>query len=396
MAHDRQPIVTVAHSWLRERRHDPQLRLSRPAPTEHADAYAGPMRPLRTEEPAPLPSLDELLEPMRVVSLPMHTRFRGITRREAALLHGPNGWVEFSPFLEYDTAEAAAWLAGAIDAGWTPQPAPVRDRVSVNATLPAVPAGEVPAVMAHYGDLSALHTVKVKVAGEGDALEDDRARLRALRELVGNDVRVRIDVNGRWGLDEAFAALAQLARFGLEYAEQPVADVEDLARLREQLAAHDVPVPIAADESVRKAEDPLRVAELGAADLIIVKAQPLGGAHRVLDVVARSGLPAVVSSALDTAVGIAAGARLAAALPALDHACGLATGALFTDDVAGRDAHGARTAEDAAGFVHDFAITPGWVEPDEDALDRLDAGVARTGWWRERIAACHAALAERG
>lgn len=327
-----------------------------------------------------LPSLDELLETLQVVSLPMNTPFRDVTVREAALFEAPGGWVEFSPFLEYETAEASTWLAAALDAGWQTQPEPVRHSVPVNATMPAVPASQVPEVMARYGDLAGLHTVKVKVAAHGEALEDDRARLRAVREIVGDDVRIRIDVNGRWSLDEAFAALTQLERFGLEYAEQPVATVEELARLREMLANAAVAVPIAADESIRKAEDPMRVAALGAADLIIVKAQPLGGARRVLDIVRDTGLPAVVSSALDTAVGIAFGARVAAALPALEHACGLGTGAFFDRDVV------------AGPLVHDFAIAPGWPEVDADALRQLGAGTARTGWWRERIADCYAQL----
>lgn len=328
---------------------------------------------------APLPGLEELLEGLRVVSLPMNTRFRGITVREAALLHGPNGWAEFSPFLEYETAEASAWLAAAIDDGWGPATPVLRERIPVNATLPAVPPEQVPEVLARFGDLSALHTIKVKVAEAGQALEDDRARLRAVRELVGGSVRVRIDANGHWSLAEAHAALTQLAAFDLEYAEQPVADVEDLARLRELLGASGVPVPIAADESIRKAEDPLRVARLGAADVIIVKAQPLGGIRRACEVVAASGLPAVVSSALDTAVGIALGARLAAALSTLDHACGLGTGAFFDRDVA------------RVGAVTTGSLTarPERIEPDADRLDALDAGTARTGWWRERITACH-------
>ncbi|WP_084627022.1 o-succinylbenzoate synthase [Pseudoclavibacter soli] len=328
---------------------------------------------------ASLPALDELLDGLRVVSLPMNTRFRGLTVREAALLHGPNGWGEFSPFLEYETAEASAWLASAIDDGWGPATPVLRERIAINATLPAVPPEQVPVVLERFGDLDALHTIKVKVAEAGQALEDDRARLRAVRELVGDSVRVRIDANAHWSLSEAHAALTQLAAFDLEYAEQPVAEVEDLARLRELLSTSGVPVPIAADESIRKAEDPLRVAQLGAADVIIVKAQPLGGIRRACEVVAASGLPAVVSSALDTAVGIALGARLAAALPSLDHACGLGTGAFFDHDVA------RATAVDHASL----AVRPVRVTPDPDRLDQLDAGTSRTGWWRERITACH-------
>ena len=323
-----------------------------------------------------VPTLEDLLETMRVVALPMAVRFRGVDVREAALFQGPEGWTEFSPFVEYDDTEAAAWLRGAIDYGWTEVPAPVRERVGVNATVPAVAATEVPAVLARFG---AVRTAKVKVAERGQRLADDVARVRAVREVLGPEGRIRIDANAAWNVDEAERAIHAIAEYDLEYVEQPCATVAELADVRKRVKY--AGIPIAADESVRKAEDPLAVARAGAADLVIVKAQPLGGLHRALDVVRDAGLPAVVSSALDTAVGIGMGAMLAAALPTLDYDCGLGTASLFLDDVA--------DARPRDGHLPAERITP-----DPDALDRLAADPERVAWWRERVTRCHALLSE--
>ncbi|MGO1257154.1 o-succinylbenzoate synthase, partial [Microbacterium gubbeenense] len=277
---------------------------------------------------APLPPLAEILSSLRVVSLPLVTRFRGVDHREAALFEGPEGWGEFSPFLEYGAGEASTWLAAAIDFAYEPQPAPHRTRIGVNATVPAVPAAEVSGVLARYG---ACRTAKVKVAEAGQSLDDDIARVAAVRDLLGPEGRIRVDANAGWNVDEAERALHALAEFDLEYAEQPCASVAELAELRDRLRKWDL--PLAADESVRKSEDPLAVARAGAADIVIIKAQPLGGARRALDIVEQAGLAAVVSSAIDTSVGLAQGALLAAALPALDHDCGLGTAALLAADV---------------------------------------------------------------
>ncbi|WP_282837409.1 o-succinylbenzoate synthase, partial [Microbacterium flavum] len=242
-----------------------------------------------------LPTIGELRATARVVSLPLVTRFRGVDHREAILLEGPEGWTEFSPFLEYDDAESSTWLAAAIDFGWNPQPAPLRDEVFVNATVPAVAAHEVPALLSRF---EGCRTAKVKVAERGQSLADDIARVRAVRAAMGAEGRVRIDANAGWNVDEAERAAHALAEFDLEYIEQPCATIDELSELRERIADWDL--PIAADESVRKATDPLAVARAGAADLIVVKAQPLGGVARARTIVADAGLPAVVSSALDT------------------------------------------------------------------------------------------------
>lgn len=323
-----------------------------------------------------IPELSALRAAAHVVSLPLVTRFRGIETREVMLLDGPAGWSEFSPFLEYDDAEAATWLAAAIDFGWHEQPAPLRDAVPVNATVPAVPAEEVAAVLARF---DGCRTAKVKVAEAGQTLADDIARVRAVRAALGPEGRIRLDANGGWNVDEAEHAAHALAEFDLEYLEQPCADVEELTQLRARLADWDI--PIAADESVRKASDPLAVARAGAADLLVVKAQPLGGVRRALEIVADAGLPAVVSSALETSVGLAMGLALAAALPRLDYDCGLGTASLLAADVTTtplRATHG--------------MIPVGRVTPDPDLLERHAASPERRDWWLARLERCHALL----
>lgn len=324
-----------------------------------------------------LPSLDDLLATARVVALPLAHRFRGVDVREAVLFEGPAGWTEFSPFLEYDDAEAAAWLAGAIDFGWRETPDAVRGGIPVNATVPAVSASEVPAVLARF---HGCRTAKVKVAEQGQTLHDDVERVRAVRREMGPEGRVRVDANGAWNLDEAEHAVHALAEFDLEYVEQPCASLDELAQLRERIDWMDI--PIAADESVRKADDPLRVARAGAADILIVKAQPLGGIRRALAIVEEAGLPAVVSSALDTSIGLSMGVALAAALPTLEHDCGLGTSSLFVDDVSV-----------PALAAQEGRLALGRVVPSADRLDEFAASPDRQEWWRARIARCHAVLA---
>ena len=268
--------------------------------------------------------LRELLPTLRAYSIPMRNKFRGITVREGALLHGPAGWGEFSPFAEYGPAESSRWLASALESAAVGWPTPVRTSVGVNVTVPAVG----PQVAHDLVAGSGCRTAKVKVAEPGQTDADDLARVEAVRDALGPSGRIRVDANGLWDLDHAARMLAQLARFGLEYAEQPCATLDELAALRRL-----VDVPLAADESVRKAEDPLKVRAAGAADIVVIKVAPLGGVRSALAVAAACGLPAVVSSAVESSVGLAAGVALAAALPELDYDCGLATMSLLTTDV---------------------------------------------------------------
>ncbi|MFI5508934.1 o-succinylbenzoate synthase [Mycobacterium sp. NPDC051804] len=312
-------------------------------------------------------TLDEVLDGLHVVSLPMRVRFRGITVREVALLEGPAGWGEFGPFLEYEAPEAVHWLASAIEAAYEPPPEIHRDRIPINATVPAVAAEQVPEVLARF---PGARTAKVKVAEPGQTLADDVARVNAVRAVVQ---AVRVDANGGWSLDEAAEAAAALTADGpLEYVEQPCATVPELAALR-----HRVDVPIAADESIRKADDPLRVVREGAADVAVLKVAPLGGVTRMLEIADQIAIPIVVSSALDSAVGIGRGLLAAAALPVLPYACGLGTGGFFVDDVA-------EPALPVDGFLPVVPVTP-----DPARLATLAATPDRRQWWIDRIRAAH-------
>lgn len=317
------------------------------------------------------PPLDDLLERLHVVALPMRVRFRGITTREVALIDGPAGWGEFGAFVEYPPAEAAHWLAAGIEAAYRPPPPARRDRIPINATVPAVPAAGVPEVLARFPGAA---TAKVKVAEPGQTLADDVARVDAVRDRVPT---VRVDANGGWTVDEAVAAAQALGP--LEYLEQPCATVEELAQVRRR-----VDVPIAADESIRKAADPLAVVRAGAADIAVLKVAPLGGVSALLDITAQIDVPVVISSALDSAVGIAAGLSAAAALPALHHACGLGTGGLFVQDVAD-------VAPPEDGF-----LTVGPVTPDPARLSALRAPAPRRQWWLDRVEACYRLLTSSG
>lgn len=322
-------------------------------------------------------SVDDLLDGLRVVTLPLNTRFRGVDEREVALVHGPCGWGEFAPFVEYGPTEAARWLEAAVEAAWTGWPDPVRAEVRVNATVPAVPAERVAQVLARYDGCT---TAKIKVAERGQSEQDDIDRVAAVRDLMGPDARIRVDANGGWSLTQAADMLARLAPFELEYAEQPCADVRDLARLRIDLAHNGVEVPVAADESIRKAEDPFEVARLRAADVIVVKVAPLGGVAAALRIVDECGLPAVVSSAIDSSVGLRAGVALAAALPSLEHACGLGTGALLAADV---------TTDPLLPVGGVLPVRE--VVPDEELLVQHASPAHRQEWWRERVSAAWAA-----
>lgn len=311
--------------------------------------------------------LDDILERLHVVALPLRVRFRGITVREVALIDGPAGWGEFGAFVEYGPTEASAWLASAIEAAYRSAPAVTRDRIPINATVPAVDAARVPEVLARF---PGARTAKVKVAEPGQTMADDVARVEAVRAQVPT---VRVDANGAWSVAQAVAAARALGT--LEYLEQPCATVEELAEVRRL-----VDVPVAADESIRKASDPLRVVRAGAADVAVLKVAPLGGVARLLDIAAQIDIPIVVSSALDTTVGIGRGLLAAAALPELRHACGLGTGGLFVEDV----------AEPRVPVDGCLPVTP--VTPDPARLAALAAPAERRQWWIDRVRACYPSI----
>ena len=309
----------------------------------------------------------------RVYAVPLRTRFRGITVREGVVVPGAAGWGEFCPFLEYDDAESAPWLAAAVEQATGAWPAPVRDRIAVNAIVPAVAPDRAHEIAARSGS----RTAKVKVAEHAGSLPDDLARVEAVRSVLGPAGAVRVDANGAWDVEAAVAVIRQLDRAagGLEYVEQPCRTVEELAAVRRR-----VDVRVAADESVRRAGDPLRVALAGAADVVVLKCAPLGGVRRALEVAEAAGLPCVVSSALETSVGLGAEVALAAALPELGFACGLDTLSLLDGDlVSGCDA-----LRPVDGFL---AVPRRPPTPDLALLDRFaPVDPARTSWWRARLA----------
>ena len=305
----------------------------------------------------------------RTFAIDMPTRFRGISRREGMVVHGPAGWAEFSPFLDYSVAECIPWLAAALDSAEREWPAPVRQQVAVNCTVPAVGPDQAADIVRRSG----CRTAKVKVAEPGQNLSEDLARVAAVRDALGPDGQVRVDANGGWDVDTAIDAIAALDRAarGLEYVEQPCASVEDLARVRRRVG-----VLIAADESIRRADDPLRVKTLEAADIAVLKVQPLGGVRACLDIAEQIGLPVVVSSAVDTSIGLAAGLALAAALPELPHACGLATTSLLSGDVV------------ASPLVPVGGMLPaGRQIVDEAAFAAVAADVETDERWQQRLAA---------
>ncbi|WP_435828434.1 o-succinylbenzoate synthase [Nocardia testacea] len=313
-----------------------------------------------------LPRIDEV----HVYAIPLRSKFRGITVREGVLLRGPRGWGEFCPFTEYADHEAAHWLDTALEqvtVGW---PEPVRDRIPVNCTVPAVGAQRAFELVAESG----CRTAKVKVADHPESLREDLARVEAVRSALGPGGAIRVDANAVWDVATAVRHIREIDRAagGLEYVEQPCRTVEELAAVRRR-----VEVPVAADESIRRAEDPLRVAVAGAADIAVLKCTPLGGVRRALRVAEAAGLPCVISSALETSVGLAAQLALAGALPELDHACGLGTVDLFEGDVV------ARSLRPVDGFLPVPRTAP---EPDPGLLEKYrHPDPARTEWWIARL-----------
>ncbi|MEY4423979.1 MAG: hypothetical protein RLZZ258_1082 [Actinomycetota bacterium] len=305
-----------------------------------------------------------------MVALPLRNKFRGVLEREILLFEGPNGWAEWSPFVEYSDEESAVWLAAAIEFGYGDIAPANRTEIAVNATLPALAAHQVAAVLARYGK---FETVKIKVAEPGQNLQADIDRIKAVIENYP-DVKIRLDANGGFDVSTALklAEYVHEAGINFDYFEQPVKTIAEMAELKLKLSP--LGIKIAADESVRKVSDPLAVAQAGAADILVLKVAPLGGINRALQIAAEAGLPVVVSSALDSSVGLSMGAHLAAALPNLEFDCGLATGALLVGDVA-------RIPIKPV----DGKISVGRVEVDPAKLDLFEAEDHRIDWWVERL-----------
>jgi O-succinylbenzoate synthase len=308
--------------------------------------------------------LNQLLASMQVVALPLKSRFRGITEREVALFEGPAGWGEFAPFLEYDDVESSNWLLSAIDAATNPAPMAYRGFIKVNATLPALnSAKEIEELLQSF---AGCDTVKIKV---GENLGEDIVRVARVRALLPK-AKLRLDVNGAWSVDQALVNLyAIYEEVGpLEYIEQPCATLTELRQLKEKLV---IDFKITGDEVIRKAKDPFAIDLQGAVDVLMLKVAPLGGVTRAREIGAHHKLPMVVSSALDSAVGIGYGLQLAASLPSLDYACGLATGQLLSADV-------------AAMPLENGELAVSSISPDADLLAKYAVPVERLTWWKER------------
>ena len=317
-----------------------------------------------------IPALADLVSAARIVALPLRTKFRGLEEREVLLFEGPNGWAEWSPFIEYPDEEAAVWLNAALDFAYGSLPQLHRHRIPVNATLPAVAPDLVEKVLNNFGEFS---TVKIKVAETGQGLQDDLDRIFKVRQLYP-EAKIRLDANG--GYDIATATLLANAMYEngvpLEYLEQPVESIAEMAELK--LQVNRFGIKIAADESVRKVSDPLAVAQANAADILVLKAAPLGGINRALEIAAEAELPVVISSALDSSVGLSMGAYLAASIPDLEFDCGLATSALLAGDVTREPLR----AE--SGFIDVRRV-----EVDKSKLEIFKAQDHREDWWLERL-----------
>ena len=312
-------------------------------------------------------TLEEALASLRVLALPMRTTFRSLDVRETALIKGESGWGEFAPFVEYSDQESLPWLEGAIEAADKALSPALRELIPINATVPASnDEAEIEQILSWYPGVDA---VKIKV---GTGIKEDLARIKAVRKYLPK-AKIRIDVNGSWSVDDALininAIYNEVAGDSLEYVEQPVASLDELRQLKEGMI---VDVKIAGDEVLRKAKDPFAISLDGAIDILMLKVSPLGGIKRAMDLASYHKLPVVVSSALESAVGISHGLALAARVPRLDYACGLGTSALFNQDVS------------------DIPIVNGAIKAESYPIDlkrveRYELKGERLEWWRNRI-----------
>jgi o-succinylbenzoate synthase len=242
-----------------------------------------------------------------------------------------------------------------------------RRQVPVNALLSGIDARRL-ASAARRAVQQGFRTLKLKLLGPD--LEADLQRVSEVRGSVGPDVALRVDANGGFGEEEALAACRALARYDVEYLEQPVppADVAALARLRRAS-----PIPIAADEAAASTEGARAVLQAQAADVLILKPSLCGGLADALETVRRArrtGVDVVITSSLESAVGIAGALHLAAALPSPWRDCGLATTSLLADDL----------ARIPGGECGTLAVPPGpglGLGPSREALERLRLGPGR-------------------
>ena len=311
-------------------------------------------------------TLEEALASLRVLALPMRTTFRSLDIRETALFKGENGWGEFAPFVEYSDQESLPWLESAIEAADKALSPALRESIPINATVPASnDEAEIEQILSWY---PGVDTVKIKV---GTGIQEDLVRIAVVRKHLPK-AKIRIDVNGSWSVKEALLnvnAIYEVTGDLLEYVEQPVASLDELKQLKEDMS---VDVKIAGDEVLRKAKDSFAISLDGAIDILMLKVSPLGGIKRAMDLASHHKLPVVISSALESAIGISYGLALAARVPNLDYACGLGTSALFNQDIS------------------DIPIVNGAIKAtsypiDLDRVERYELKGERLEWWRNRI-----------
>ena len=321
------------------------------------------------------PRLNDLISTAKVVSIPLRTKFRGLTERELLVFEGSNGWSEWAAFTEYQDEEAATWLAAAIEWGFEEVPEPVRKQVPVNAILPAVPVNEVAKVLGRAGTFS---TVKIKVADPKQSSSDDLARILEVQSLYP-EVKLRLDANGGYTAPQALDLIAELEKnaISMEFFEQPVATIAELADLKVEITKRGQVVKIAADESVRRSSDPLAVELAGAADLLVIKSAPLGGIVNALEIAKSSKLEICASSAMQSSIGLAAELHFAGCLPELNYDAGLGTGYLFGGDLS------ADRLIPENGMLE--LRRP---EINSSSLDILKAEDHRYDWWLARLERC--------
>ncbi|CAB4636660.1 unannotated protein [freshwater metagenome] len=321
------------------------------------------------------PRLSALVATARVVSIPLRTKFRGINERELLVFEGPNGWSEWAAFPEYSDDEAASWLAAAIEWAYGYLPTTKRTQVAVNAILPAVAEGEVAKVLSRAGK---FETVKVKVAEPGQTIGEDLARLLEVKSLYP-ETKLRLDANGSYEIAAAMELIEKLAGEGieLEYFEQPVQSIAELAELKIEISKRGFATLIAADESVRKSSDPLAVELAEACDILVLKSAPLGGVVSALEIAASSKLPIVPSSAMQSSIGLAAELHFAASLETLEFDAGLGTMNLFAGDLV-------KDSLKPVGGVLEVRRP----ELNNSSLDTFKAEEHRYDWWIERLERC--------
>jgi len=298
---------------------------------------------------------------LQVVSIPVKNTFRGIKSREIALFEGPAGWSEFSPFLEYDNKQSATWMKAALEAATKPAPTPLRNEIMVNATLPNVKPGEVEKVLSNFDGCT---TIKIKI---NDFTIDRELLIESLKHVP--NAKFRLDINGGWTLDEAIVNLKNYeGEFAglIDYVEQPCIDIADLKVLKNETG-----IKIAVDESIRKflGSDLTKLKDV--ADIAVIKWAPSGGINAALDLIKQISLPVVVSSALDSSVGISHGLALACAIPNLYGACGLATVALLEGDVTSDSLLASK------GVIANHKVTP-------DRISEFKVDNQRQKWWQDR------------